>query len=107
VFRQNLIHPSLESVFGDITVELLVLGKLEFLSENLCKILDILPFLIKIYMMHTVGLCNTADFMHTVSLCRTADCMHTVSLCHTADCMHTVSLCHTADCMHTVSLSHC
>ena len=30
MFRLNLMHSSLEIVFGDITVELLVLHKLEF-----------------------------------------------------------------------------
>ena len=106
MFRLNLVHSSLESVFGDITMELLVLHKLEFHSENPWKILDTLPCLIKIYMMHTASLCHTADCMHTVSLCHTADCMHTVSLCHTDHCVHTVSLCHTADCVHTASLCH-
>ena len=91
--RLNLVHSSLEIVFEDITVELLVLHKLVFQNENPWKILDILPCLIKIYMMHHVGLCCTADCMRTVSLCHTGDCVHTVSLCCTADCVHTVSLC--------------
>jgi len=84
-------------------VELLVLHKLEFQSEKPLKISDILPCLIKIYMMHPVGLCNTADCVHTVSLCHTDDCVHTVSLCHTDDCVHTVSLCHTDHCAHTAT----
>ena len=91
VFWLNLVHSSLESVFGDTTVELLVLHKLEFQSEKPLKISDILPCLIKIYMMHPVGLCNTADCVHTVSLCHTDDCVHTVSLCHTDHCAHTAT----------------
>jgi hypothetical protein len=100
------VHSSLESVFGDFTVELHVLHKMEFQSENLCKILDILPCLINIYMMQPVSLCCAADRVHTVSLCCTADCMHTVSVCQTDDCMHTVSAYQTDVCVHTVIVSH-
>ena len=92
--------------FGNITVELLVLHKLELQSKNPSKIWDILPCLIKIYVMNSVGLCCAADCMRTVSVCRTDDCVYTVGVCHTDDCVYTVSLCHTDDCVYCQCVSH-